>query len=381
MHIKYILSHPVQYQSPLIRYLVKKKLKITVLYRSNMSVKKFFDPGFGKKIKWDIDLLKGYKYDFLKFIGSNKVGNIFPITTEFINKIFNNKTDIIWLHGVKNWYNLCIIVLSKIFKKKVFVRDETHQFSKNRTILNNFLNYLFYQFIDKFIDIYLAIGTANKKYYIRNNISKKKVITVPYTVNNKFFYKKIKKNNNKNKKIVFMFAAKLTYRKGPDLLLESIKLIKKYRNFSLNTEFLIVGDGEMKEQLIQFSKENYLKNVRFFPFQNQKNILKFYQNSDVFILSSRIEPWGVTVNEAMSAENAIISSNQAGSAYDLVKENINGFTFINNSSEDLARKILLIYKNKKKIKKFKSNSLKIISRWEFKQCYKGLQKAIHRVQA
>ena len=91
-----------------------------------MSVKKFFDPGFKKKIKWDIDLLKGYKYDFLKFIGSNKVGNIFPITTEFINKIFNNKTDIIWLHGVKNWYNLCIIVLSKFFKKKVFVRDEVH---------------------------------------------------------------------------------------------------------------------------------------------------------------------------------------------------------------------------------------------------------------
>ena len=57
-----------------------------------MSVKKFFDPGFKKKIKWDIDLLKGYKYDFLKFIGSNKVGNIFPITTEFINKIFNWKS-------------------------------------------------------------------------------------------------------------------------------------------------------------------------------------------------------------------------------------------------------------------------------------------------
>ena len=62
------------------------RLKITVLFRSNITLKKHFDPGFGKKIKWDIDLLKGYKYDFLKFIGTNKVGNIFPITTEFINK-------------------------------------------------------------------------------------------------------------------------------------------------------------------------------------------------------------------------------------------------------------------------------------------------------
>ena len=68
-------------------------------------------------------------------------------------------------------------------------------------------------------------------------------------------------------------------------------------------------------------------------------------------MPSRIEPWGLTVNEAMSAENAIISSNQVRSAYDLVKKNINGFTFINNDSQDLARKILLIYKNKGKITK------------------------------
>ena len=35
MHIKYILTHPIQYQSPLIKYLTKKGIKITVLYRSD----------------------------------------------------------------------------------------------------------------------------------------------------------------------------------------------------------------------------------------------------------------------------------------------------------------------------------------------------------
>ena len=349
MHIKYILTHPIQYQSPLIKYLVKRGLKIKVLYRSNISVKKYFDPGFGKKIKWDTNLLSGYNFDFLNFIGPNKVGNIFPITTEFINKIFNDKTNIIWLHGIKNWYNLCITILSKFFKKKVFVRDEMHQFSKNRTTINNFLNYLFFQLIDQFIDVYLAIGTANKKYYIKNNIDKKKIITVPYTVNNEFFNKKRKKIS-KNKKIIFMFAAKLIYNKGTDLLLKSIKILNKYPNLSLKTEFFIIGDGEMKNDLKEFSKKNNLKNVRFFPFQDQKNLSKFYQKSDVFILPSRIEPWGLTINEAMSAENAIIASNQAGAAYDLVKKNKNGFTFKNGDYKDLARKILLVYKNKKKIK-------------------------------
>ena len=208
-----------------------------------------------------------------------------------------------------------------------------------------------YQIIDKFVDVYLAIGTVNKKYYIKNRVNKKKIVTVPYAVNNHFFYKKEKINKNeikKNKKIIFMFAAKLTYRKGADLLLESIKILNKYPNLSLKTEFLIIGDGKMKNDLRKFSKKNNLKNIRFFPFQNQKNLSKFYQKSDVFILPSRIEPWGLTINEAMSAENAIIASNQAGAAYDLVKKNKNGFTFKNGDYKDLARKILLVYKNKKK---------------------------------
>ena len=54
MNIKYILTHPIQYQSPLIKYLYKNKIKIKVLYRSNWSVKKYYDPEFKKKISWEL---------------------------------------------------------------------------------------------------------------------------------------------------------------------------------------------------------------------------------------------------------------------------------------------------------------------------------------
>ena len=75
MHIKYILTHPIQYQSPLIKYLVNKRIQITVLYRSNISVKKYYDNEFKKNIKWDVDLLSGYNYKFLKHFGKNTVNN------------------------------------------------------------------------------------------------------------------------------------------------------------------------------------------------------------------------------------------------------------------------------------------------------------------
>ena len=89
--IKYILTHPIQYQSPLIRNL-SKLFKIHVLYRSDISAKKYFDKGFNKKVLIDRNLLKGYNYSFLKKIGPNKVNNFYPFTIEYINKILTKET-------------------------------------------------------------------------------------------------------------------------------------------------------------------------------------------------------------------------------------------------------------------------------------------------
>ena len=106
--IKYILTHPIQYQSPLIRYLVKKKIDIEVFYRSSKSLTKNLDEEFGKKVRIGNNLLKGYKFKFLKFVGPNKVNHFFPLNYN-IAEIFKKNTKVIWLHGIKNWFNLIII--------------------------------------------------------------------------------------------------------------------------------------------------------------------------------------------------------------------------------------------------------------------------------
>ena len=134
----------------------------------------------------------------------------------------------------------------------------------------------------------------------------------------------------------------------------------------------------MRDSLQNYAKLNDLNNIKFMKFQNQKKLSKSYQESDVFIIPSLFEPWGLTVNEAMAAENAIISSSAVASSYDLVIDNVNGFKFRNGSSKDLANKIFKIYQNKNKIKKFQSNSLNIISKWNFDKCFIGIIKAIKK---
>lgn len=376
MKINYILSHPIQYQVPLIRYLSKNKINILVSYRSNISVKRFYDPGFKKNIKWNIDLLKGYNYKFLKFIGPNKVDNIFPLTTDIFNILGDKGTNVVWLHGCKNWFNLAIIFLNIFFKKKIFLRDEANHFSRNRNLINKIFNLIFYKLINNFVDVFLAIGKANKKYYIDNNIPINKIVSVPYVVDNDFF--KNKKNLKNNNKINFLFVAKLQFKKGIDLVLGVILKKKKDKEFLKYAEFSIVGSGELEKYCKDFIQKNNLKNVRLFNFQNQKQLRSFYNKSDVLVLPSRIEPWGLVINEAMAAGNAIVASDKVGCTLDLVIDNYNGKVFQSGNAEDLEKKISYFLKNKKKINFFKWNSLKRIEQFSFKQCLIGINKALVR---
>ena len=68
MNIKYILTHPIQYQSPLIKFLYKNKIKIKVLYRSNMSANKYFDPEFKKKLAGVLICYKDININFLTIL-------------------------------------------------------------------------------------------------------------------------------------------------------------------------------------------------------------------------------------------------------------------------------------------------------------------------
>mgnify|MGYP003973002325 FL=1 len=373
--IKYLITHPIQYQAPLFRFL-SKRLNFSVIFRSDFSIKKSFDPTFNKNILLDKNLLSGYQYDFLDHIGPNKVSNIFPLTTQFSKKIFTKETKIICIHGIKIWFNIIIIILAKIKKKKVFIREELNNLKK-RSILNIFLNKVYFFIIDKFIDCYLSAGKQSTKTLIYYGVNKKKIFLLPYCVNNKKFKTKIPK---KFTKITILFTGKLIYRKGCDLLLNAIKDLNTNKKFKKDVKVKIVGDGPLLKKLKEFKKKNNLDNVKFLGFKDQELIKHYYKNSNLFIMPSREENWGLALNEAMASKNIVIASNKVSASYDLIINNKNGYTFINNNYVDLSKKIMKIYKNKKSDNvKLSSNSEKIISKWSFNEFYIGLSAAINYV--
>src|SRR3954451_4951111 len=66
VRIAVLNSHPIQYFAPLYAYLnTAPDLDVTALYLSDISIRGGKDAGFGCEVKWDVDLLAGYRSAFL----------------------------------------------------------------------------------------------------------------------------------------------------------------------------------------------------------------------------------------------------------------------------------------------------------------------------
>jgi glycogen(starch) synthase len=77
--------------------------------------------------------------------------------------------------------------------------------------------------------------------------------------------------------------------------------------------FLLAGDGEQRDELIELAAELGIADKVFFTgFVRGKQWRDAYSVSDVFVMSSVSEPFGLTALEAAHHDNALIISKQSG---------------------------------------------------------------------
>jgi glycosyltransferase involved in cell wall biosynthesis len=62
-----------------------------------------------------------------------------------------------------------------------------------------------------------------------------------------------------------------------------------------------------------------------------------YRLANVFVLPSKSETWGLSVNEALASGIPVLVSDRCGCAADLVVDGVNGFIFKSNDLYSLAR--------------------------------------------
>jgi glycosyltransferase involved in cell wall biosynthesis len=134
--------------------------------------------------------------------------------------------------------------------------------------------------------------------------------------------------------VTFLFCGQMIERKGVDLLLLAFdRLITK----GIEARLVLVGrEADLQKFLAMVGPATRSK-VRYEGFQAPEHLPEHFSRSDVFVLPSRHDGWGVVINQAMAAGLPIITSNAVGAGLDLVEDGINGVCIPANDVEGLYR--------------------------------------------
>jgi glycosyltransferase involved in cell wall biosynthesis len=114
------------------------------------------------------------------------------------------------------------------------------------------------------------------------------------------------------KQNVVLFLGRLTIQKGPEFFLDAAK---KVLDFGVQTKFVVAGAGDMLPKLIKKAVDLGIShNVIFTGRLTEEEVEHIYRISNVYVMPSVSEPFGITALEAISAGTPTIISKSAGAA-------------------------------------------------------------------
>lgn len=378
-----ITTHPIQYYAPVFKLLYQRqKIDIMVFYTWGEGGAQKFDPGFGKNISWDLPLLEGYPYEWVKNIsadpGSHHSKGI--DNPDLINQINTWHPDALLVYG---WFYKSHLKTLKYFKGKVpviFRGDSTLLDDTGR--IKSLVRSLFLKRIYRNVDYALYTGSNNKAYFKKCGLKEKQLFFAPHAVDNDRFATGRKdeafalRNQlgiSSDEKLL-LFAGKFESKKDPLLLLEAFTDMNEP-----GTHLLFAGNGILETELK--NKASMHKNVHFIDFQNQLYMPVVYQACNIFCLPSKGpgETWGLAINEAMACGKTILISNKAGAGTDLVKDHENGLIFNAGDLTDLKSKLktLLLY-NKTALFTIGQQSRQIIEEWSFGKQVEAIEQLVDK---
>lgn len=387
VRLAYLVSHPIQYQAPLLRLLAKDpRIYLKVFFGTN-TAEGFRDRDFGTAVKWDVPLLEGYEHEFLPALVRRKITSVRPLNWGIGQRLKQGGFDALWVHGYTRLTSLSGIFAAKRLGLKVMVRDEANGGATRRSVTRAVVRWLFYPALARVADSFLAIGTLNREYYRRLGIPAERIFSVPYAVDNAFFRERAINAGRGREELrqelglaagrpVILFSGKLVPRKGPLLLAEAYKQLSRDGHSEPEPYLLFAGDGELRGMIEKIAEGLGWQSMRVLGFKNQTELPALYDLCDLFVLPSHYEPWGLVVNEAMNASRAVIVSDRVGCGPDLVRQDVNGFVFKAGDAADLSRVLRDTLADPERSAEMGRRSLEIINGWSFEEDVRGLRAAL-----
>ncbi len=117
--------------------------------------------------------------------------------------------------------------------------------------------------------------------------------------------------HNENEKYV-LFMGRITFQKGPEYFIQAAKLVLEKMP---NVRFIMAGSGDMLPRMVRMVAQMRMGNrFHFAGFLQGEDVDRMYAMSDLYVMPSVSEPFGIAPLEAMSYDTPVLISRQSGVA-------------------------------------------------------------------
>ncbi|MBS3175074.1 glycosyltransferase family 4 protein [Candidatus Woesearchaeota archaeon] len=301
-----------------------------------------------------------------------------------LTKIFKENFDIIHTHSLGFIWHDIVLLLKKLKNPKTkFVITPHGPFMalKDYPLWQKILKFkvkLFEKLINNIYNLTIQVNPYQVE-WLKKDYNLKNIVYVPNGIDKSIFknYNKeefIKKYNLKNKFIISYIGRFHKYKGIQDVIKVLPELIKKKPNLI----FIAMGsDAGYLQELKDLTKKLKLENnILFIENISEKEKLQALESSEIFILPSEWEAFGITVLEAMAKENAIISTKTEGGKFLVSKENGLLYDFGNLKKLETSIEKLINEKLRENIQK---DNLKKAKEFTWNKIAKNLYKEYNKL--
>jgi glycosyltransferase involved in cell wall biosynthesis len=369
---------PVFYQVPLYRRLAADpRIDLTVIYSSSAGVRPY-DGGYGgEPIVWDVDLLSGYRSEFLP--GADEIepldGFLALRQPAVLRRIFGGGFDVVWVHGYSQLFLWFAMAAAAARRARVLVREEQTLLYRRPWPKRWFRAAVLRSLFPHIGALY--IGSNNRDFFAAYGVRSDDLYFVPYCVDNEALREEAELLRPRRADLrarfgvhddrpIILFVGRLMDKKQPFVLLDAFRRVREQMPCAL----VFVGEGPLGQELRE--RAGSVPDVNFAGFLSRSEIAGAYAAADVFALSSRRETWGLAVNEAMNFSLPVVVSDKVGSARDLARPGDNGFIVPHGDTAAFAVALGALVADADLRLRYGARSLEIVSEFSYERAAQGV---------
>lgn len=339
-----LASHPVPYWTPFYRAVAKETwLDVLVAYGDVHGVggnrKRWDQEGF----RWAGDLLSGYPSVFLRNIAphadpSTRFGKINP-GIPFLFMGF--RPDVVLMNGYSQLFHALGYCSAWLARVPLLYVSDASVLDDPAGGVRAFVRERVLRWLYSRIERFLYIGVRHRQHFEKHGVPSEKLVRFAFSADNHYYEREGDRLRPRWRELrrafglpedraVVLFVARLEPWKRADLLVSAVGKVDE-------VHALIVGAGSEEARLKALARKVAPGRVTFAGFLNTDRLPEAYAASDLLVLPSDREPWGLVCNEALASGIPIIASDRVGAAADLVQEGRTGWVFHAGDANDLAR--------------------------------------------